>query len=318
VSTLAEAAHPSALTGLAKVREVPILLFTILLVAVLSVTVDGFFALQNLENISRQIAVIGLISVGMTLAILTGGIDLSVGSILAFSISIGGMLGILGGWPIWLVYPVILGLGLGLGLINGFLVTHLPVHALIVTLGTMNIYRGATMILSGGKDITGIPAAYTAIGRGYWPLIVLLAVLLLFIGVTQATRFGRNLFAIGGAGQAAEYSGVPVTRYKILVYAISGVLSALAGIVFVGRSGFIQPGIGPGYELSAIAAAVIGGTSIFGGVGSVVGTFLGAVLLGVILAGMTMLAISPYWQGAIEGSLIILALSFDMLRRRVL
>jgi len=139
-------------------------------------------------------------------------------------------------------------------------------------------------------------------------------VLAAFIFITLYTRFGRNLFAIGGAETATIYSGVPVRRYKVIVYMISGALSALAGMILVGKSGFIQPQAGTGYDMSAIAAVVIGGTSIFGGSGGVLGTFLGSVMLGLILAGLTMLAVNPYWIGLITGALIILAISMDSIR----
>ena len=250
----------------------------------------------------------------MALVILTGGIDLSVGAILAFATNIGGQ-GIVLGWPIWVVYPVMLALGLALGVLNGFLVTRIAVPALIITLGTMNIYRGVLMVITKGRYITPIPASYQAVGTGFLPFVFLLAVLAVFMFVTLRTRFGRNLFAIGGGEQAALYSGVPVRRNKVVVYAISGTLSALAGIILVGRSGFIQPQSGMGYEMSAIAAVVIGGTSITGGSGSVLGTFFGSILLGLILAGLTMLAVNPYWIGLITGALIILAIALDSLRR---
>jgi len=248
------------------------------------------------------------------LVILTGGIDLSVGSILAFSINIGG-LAILAGWPIYTVYPLILLLGASLGLINGALITWIKVPALIITLGTMNIYRGIIMIITGGAYITRIPREYSLIGTGYVPFIFFMVVLVIFVYVTFNTKMGRNLFAIGGGSQASEFSGVPVKKYRILVYVISGFLSALSGIILVGRSGFIQPQSGMGYELDTIAAVVIGGTSIFGGTGSVLGTFLGSALMGLIIAGLTMLAVDAYWHGLITGILIILAISLDTLRQ---
>jgi ribose/xylose/arabinose/galactoside ABC-type transport system permease subunit len=294
-------------------RELPILVYLAAMIAVFSITVGGFFSFKNFENISRQISTVGIVSIGMTLVILTGGIDLSVGAILSFAINIGG-LGIVAGWPIWIAYPFMLALGLVLGWLNGFLVTRVAVPALIITLGTMNIYRGVIMVITKGRYITPIPKAYEAIGSGYVPFIFLAAILALFIYVTLNTRFGRNLFAIGGGEQSAVYSGVPVRRYKMVVYTISGVLSALAGMILVGKSGFIQPQAGLGYEMSAIAAVVIGGTSIFGGSGSVLGTFLGSVLMGLILAGLTMLAVNPYWVGLITGALIILAIGLDAAR----
>ena len=298
-------------TGL---RELPILLYLAIMIAVFSIAVGGFFSMKNFENISRQIATVGIVSVGMTLIILTGGIDLSVGAILSFAINIGG-LGIVAGWPMWIAYPFMLLLGLVLGWLNGFLITRIAVPALIITLGTMNIYRGIIMVITKGRYITPIPKIYEAIGSGYVPFIILALVLAAFIYVSLSTRFGRNLFAIGGSEQSAVYSGVPVRRYKMIVYTISGVLSALAGMILVGKSGFIQPQAGLGYEMSAIAAVVIGGTSIFGGSGSVLGTFLGSVLMGLILAGLTMLAVNPYWQGLITGVLIILAIALDAVRQ---
>jgi len=295
-------------------RELPITLYTVVIVAVFSLTVNGFFAVKNFENITRQITTVGIVSIGMTLVILTGGIDLSVGAILAFAINIGGQ-GIILGWPIWVVYPLMLALGLALGALNGFLVTRIAVPALIITLGTMNVYRGVLMVITNGRYITPIPGSYQAIGTGFLPFLLFLVVLAVFLFTSLRTRFGRNLFSIGGGEQAAVYSGVPVHRYKMLVYVISGFLSALAGMILVGKSGFIQPQAGVGYDMSAIAAVVIGGTSIFGGSGSVLGTFFGSILLGLILAGLTMLAVNPYWIGFITGALIILAIALDSLRQ---
>ncbi len=296
-------------------RELPILLYVICIIIIFSTMIDGFFTVKSFENISRQITTIGIVSVGMTMVILTGGIDLSVGAILSFAINIGGQ-GIVLGWPIWFVYLVILGLGVILGLLNGFLVTRIAVPALIITLGTMNIYRGITMVITKGIYITGIPASFQLVGKGFVPLVFFLIVLGIFIFYTLATRFGRNLFAIGEGGQSALYSGVPVNRYKIIAYTLSGFLSALAGIILVGKSGFIQPQAGVGYEMSAIAAVVIGGTSIFGGSGSILGTFLGSIFMGLIIAGLIMMAINPFWIGFITGILIIFAIALDSLRHR--
>ena len=303
----------ATLKRMLELRELPILVYLAIMIAVFSIAVGGFFSIKNFENISRQIATVGIVSVGMTLIILTGGIDLSVGAILSFAINIGG-LGIVAGWPMWVVYPFMLLLGLVLGWLNGFLITRIAVPALIITLGTMNIYRGIIMVITKGRYITPIPKGYQIIGSGYVPFVFLALVLAAFIYVSLNTRFGRNLFAIGGGEQSAVYSGVPVRYYKMIVYTISGVLSALAGMILVGKSGFIQPQAGVGYEMSAIAAVVIGGTSIFGGSGSVLGTFLGSVLMGLILAGLTMLAVNPYWQGLITGVLIILAIALDTVR----
>jgi ribose/xylose/arabinose/galactoside ABC-type transport system permease subunit len=303
----------TTLRKILQTRELPIILYTAVMIAAFSLTINGFFAMKNFEIITRQITTVGIVSIGMTLVILTGGMDLSVGAILAFAINIGGQ-GIVLGWPLWVVYPLMLALGLALGWLNGFLITRLAVPALIVTLGTMNVYRGVLMVITNGRYITPIPKAYEVIGGGFIPFAIFLVVLALFAFVSLRTRFGRNLFAIGGAQQASVYSGVPVRRYMVSVYVISGFLSALAGMILVGKSGFIQPQAGVGYDMSAIAAVVIGGTSIFGGAGGVLGTFFGSILLGLILAGLTMLAVNPYWIGLITGALIILAIAIDSIR----
>jgi ribose/xylose/arabinose/galactoside ABC-type transport system permease subunit len=294
-------------------REVSLLLFIAGIVVIITIRAPAFFEPANFVYILNDTSVLFMVGIAQMMVILTGGIDLSVGAILSFAINIGGQ-GIVLGWPMWVVYPFMLVLGLFLGVINGFLVTRIAVPALIITLGTMNIYRGVIMVITQGRYITPIPSSYSALGSGFVPFIIFAAVLGLFIFVTLRTRFGRNLFAIGGSEQSAVYSGVPVRRYKMIVYVISGFLSALAGMILVGKSGFIQPQAGLGYELNAIAAVVIGGTSIFGGSGSVLGTFLGSVLMGLILAGLTMLAVNPYWIGLITGVLILLAIALDALR----
>lgn len=306
-----------SLAKAAGARETPIVAFFLVVLFALSLAIDGFFTLNTFDNVSRQIAVIGILSIGMTLVVITGGIDLSVGAVMALATSVGGSIAILGGWPIWLAYPLMLGIGLGLGLINGLLVVRFNVHPMIITLGTMSVIRGALMVLTGGRYITPIPKEYLWIGAGYMPVVVLAAVIIATHLMLTRTRFGRNLYAIGGNADAARFSGVPVDRFRVWVYVASGGLSALAGLVLVGRSGFVQPQIAfDGYEMSAIAAVVIGGASIFGGNGSVAGTFLGAALLGIILAGMTMLGVDAYWQGALQGVLIIAAISLEYLRQQ--
>lgn len=296
-------------------QELPLLLFVLILTTFFSLNIDQFFTLKNFEVISRQVTTIGIVSIGMTLVLVTGGIDLSVGAMLSFAINIGGLI-IARGAPIYIAYPFILLLGTVLGAINGFLIVKVRVPAIIVTLGTMNIFRGIIMVITNGKYITNIPTEYAWIGSGYTPFILFLILLVLFECILRYLRFGRNIVAIGSNEQSAMYSGVKVERYKVIVFMISGLLSALSGIIFIGRSGFIQPQAGIGYEMNSIAAVVIGGTSIYGGSGTVIGTFLGSMLMGLILAGITMLAVNAYWQGVINGLLIILAISFDTLRQR--
>ena len=302
------------LRSLLQVREIPLLIFILVLSLFFAFTIEGFMTLKNFEVISRQITTIGIVSIGMTLVLVTGGIDLSVGAMLSFAINIGGLL-ILRGVPIYITYPFILLLGAMLGAINGLLIVWIKVPAIIVTLGTMNIFRGVIMAITKGRYITSIPEAYSWIGSGYTPFVIFVVLLLCFEFALRKMRFGRNIVAIGSNEQSAIYSGVPTNKFKVVVYILGGLLSALAGIVFIGRSGFIQPQAGIGYEMNSIAAVVIGGTSIYGGSGTVLGTFLGSLLMGLILAGITMLAVNAYWQGVINGLLIILAISFDTLRQ---
>lgn len=296
-------------------QELPLLVFVLLLTAFFSLNIDRFFTLRNFEVISRQVTTIGIVSIGMTFVLVTGGIDLSVGAMLSFAINIGGLI-IARGTPIAIAYPFILALGAILGAINGLLIVMVKVPAIIVTLGTMNIFRGVIMVITKGKYITSIPAEYAWIGTGYTPFILFVILVILFECILRYFRFGRSIVAIGSNELSAVYSGVKVQRYKIIVFSLSGLLAALSGIIFIGRSGFIQPQAGIGYEMNSIAAVVIGGTSIYGGSGTVIGTFLGSMLMGLILAGITMLAVNAYWQGVINGLLIILAISFDTLRQR--
>ena len=221
-------------------QELPLLLFVLLLTVFFSFSIDRFFTIQNFEVISRQVTTIGIVSIGMTFVLVTGGIDLSVGAMLSFAINIGGLI-IMRGTPIYIAYPFILLLGALLGAVNGFLIVKVKVPAIIVTLGTMNIFRGIIMVITNGKYITNIPQEYAWIGTGYNPFIIFVVLLILFECILRYLRFGRNIVAIGSNEQSALYSGVKVDRYKVIVFTLSGLLSALSGIIFIGRSGFIQP-----------------------------------------------------------------------------
>lgn len=298
---------------ISNIRNVIPLLILVVILIFFSIYIPGFFAKQNFENISRQIAVYGILAAGMTIAILSGGIDLSVGSTLALSITIGGM-AISRGLPIFIVYPLILAVGSILGAVNGFIITRLDISPLIVTLATVNIYRGIAIVISHGLFVTGIPKTYLFIGGGYMPLILYASLYIVFIILTLYTKFGRNIFAIGGNELAAVYSGVPVKKYKLYIYTIVGFVSGLAGLIFIGRSGFSAPQVGAGYEFNAIAAVVIGGTYILGGEGSIFRTIIGSILMSVLVVGLTMLGVNPNWQDAITGGLILSAISLDSLR----
>ncbi len=290
-----------------------VFLLLILIFIIFSLKIPGFFAKQNFDNISRQMTTLGLLSTGMTLAIIAGGIDLSVGAILALSITIGG-LAIKNGYSLEIVYPLVIISSLFMGFINGFFISKLKAPPIIVTLGTMNVFRGIAMVITNGKWVSPIPPEFLIVGKSYIPFLTLAVVFIIFIIINTFWKFGRNLYAIGGNEIAASFSGVPVVKYKFFIYLISAFLSAIAGIIFVGRSGFIQPQVGIGYEMDAIAAVVVGGTSIWGGSGSIARTVLGTFFISIILNGLTMLGVNPYWKDAFIGGLILLAISIDSIR----
>ena len=279
-----------------------------------------FLTSTNLSSLIRQTAVINIMALGMTIIIISGGIDLSVGAILAM----GGLLGTMAmekGFPILIGIAVGLVVGLLCGLLNGFLIARLRIAPFIVTLGTLGVFRGSTLLISNGLPVHQIPQAFSFLGEGnllgvpfvLWVLVIC-AVGMHF--VLEHTRLGRYAFAIGSNSAAAVYAGIPVSRYTMAVYAIGGLLTGLAGMIEASRLMTGQPTAGNGYELQAIAAVVIGGGSLHGGEGSVMGTLVGAFIMGLISNGSDLLGISNYVQQVIIGAVIILAVSVDELRKR--
>ena len=218
------------------------------------------------------------------------------------------------GAPAWVVLRICLAVGAACGFLNGFLIVKLKVMPIIVTLGTMNIFRGIAYVYSGGKWTTNLPKDFLVMGNDFAPAIILAAVVILFVIIMRYTRFGRYVYAIGSNGDSARLAGIHVDRTKEMIYMCSGLLTGLAAMIFIGRTGAIQPSAGVGYEMDAIGAVVLGGVSFLGGKGSVVGTLLGAILMGLLMNGMTLLKISADFQGLITGVIIILALLLDTAR----
>lgn len=286
----------------------------------LSVASPYFLTTTNLASVVRQTAVINIMALGMTLVIVSGGIDLSVGAILAFS-GVAGTMAMASGQPMWVGVLAGLLCGTGWGLLNGVLTTALKIPPFIVTLGTLGIARGVTLILSDGLPITGLPQELAFLGEGtVFGIPFVLLVLLLTAGlvhvVLDKTKLGRYTYAIGSNVQAAVYAGIPVKSYTVAVYAISGALCGLASMIEASRLMTGQPTAGQGYELQVIAAVVIGGGSLTGGEGSVVGTLIGAFIMGLLANGSDLLGINPYLQQAIIGAIIILAVALDEARKR--
>ncbi len=302
-------------------RLLPFLTLTVLFVG-LAIASPHFLTSTNLSSVVRQTAVINIMALGMTLIIISGGIDLSVGAILAMG-------GLLGCMAMEKGYAIPVGVLVGIltggfwGFVNGFLTTKLRINPFIVTLGTLGIVRGLTLIISNGLPVHQIPRQFSFLGEGNvlgvpFVLWILMVCALLVHMILEHTKLGRYAFAIGSNPEAAFYAGIPVAFHTTAVYAIGGMLTGLAGMIEASRLMTGQPTAGQGYELQAIAAVVIGGGSLRGGEGSVVGTLVGAFIMGLLSNGSDLLGISPYLQQAIIGAVIILAVSFDELRKRKL
>lgn len=281
---------------------------------------DNFLTGANLENIVRQVSINAIIAVGMTCVILTGGIDLSVGPVMALSGTLTAGL-LVAGVPAPLAIAAGLAIGAAFGVGNGVLVAYLHMPPIIVTLATMGIARGLGLLYTDGYPIAGLPDWFAFFGRGKTlgiqvPILIMLVTYVLAWVMLQHTRVGRYVYAIGGNEEAVRLSGVRAARFKLLVYAISGFTAALAGLVLTSRLMSGQPNAGAAFELDAIAAVVLGGASIAGGRGVILGTLVGAMLLGVLNNGLNMLGVSPYVQSVIKGGIILLAIFISRQRTR--
>lgn len=289
-----------------------------LLFVVFSALTSTFYQPANLLEIMLQSSINAIIATGMTLVVMTKGIDLSVGSIVGLSSMVTASL-----LPQGLVIGIAAGMLLGTlcGLLNGVLIAKLKLPDFIVTLGTLSIYRGAALIYTDGQPIYGIDKTFRAIFAGEvigapTPVLLALAVAILAFGVVRFTALGEHIIAVGGNEEAARLSGIDVDRVKIGVYAISGLLSSLAGFVLVARIGAAEPIGGTGFELQAIGAAVIGGASLFGGEGNPLGSLIGALTLGAMRNGLTLLNVPSFWQYVATGAVVILAVLADQATRR--
>ena len=300
-------------------RLLPFLSLAVLFTA-LSIASPYFLTANNLSSVERQTAVFNTMALGMTIVIVSGGIDLSVGSMLGLS-------GLIGTMALERGYPIVMGVAIGIlvgtvcGFLNGVLVTRLRIPPFVVTLGTLGIFRGLALIFSNGLPVHRIPPGFAFLGGGnllgvpfvVWLLVLCAAAVHVLL---EHTRLGRYAFAIGSNRIASVYAGIPVNFHITAVYAIGGALTGLAGMIEASRLMTGQPTAGQGYELQAIAAVVIGGGSLNGGEGSVVGTLIGAFIMGLLSNGADLLNISNYWQQVIIGSVIILAVTLDEMRKR--
>jgi len=297
------------------------LLFVILLVGLgLTLTTDTFLSVANLTNVARQVSINGILAVGVTFVLLTAGVDLSLGSVVALSGVACATFAHPGDHPVFVPISVGLLTGAACGLVNGFLVTRGGVAPFIVTLGMMTIARGLALIVSGGRPVANMSNELTALAGDFLGIPI---PVLCFAGVALAAwfflrnfRLGRHIYAVGGNENAARAAGVPVERVKLFAYGLCGLLTGLAGVVLAARITTGQPNAGQAYELDAIAAVVIGGTSLAGGVGTITGTLLGVLLIGVINNGLDLLGVSSYYQAVIKGVIIVGAVWLDRRQAR--
>lgn len=282
---------------------------------------------QRLVLMILQVSIIGLLAIAVTQVIITTGIDLSSGSVLALSAMVAASLAqtsdfgravfpSLTDMPVWV--PVMAGLGVGLlaGVINGSIIAITGIPPFIATLGMMVSARGLARYYTEGQPVSMLSESYTAIGSGAMPVIIFLVVAVIFHIALRYTKYGKYTYAIGGNMQAARISGINVKRHLVIVYSIAGLLAGLAGVVASARAATGQAGMGMSYELDAIAAAVIGGTSLVGGVGKITGTVIGALILGVMASGFTFLGVDAYLQDIIKGMIIVVAVVLDQYRNK--
>lgn len=277
-----------------------------------------FLTPDNLINVIRQVSITAIIGIGMTFVLISGEIDLSVGSIAALA-GIVVTMGLKDGLPMVIAIVLAIGVGALCGFANGGIHVYARIPSFIVTMGMLNIARGVVLVITNSYPVTGLPDSFKVIGRGYVgflpvPVIIMFVCYILGYLVLKYVKFGRSIFAIGGNIEAARLSGISVNRNKILIYVLCGVTAAIGGIVLASRMFSGQPSAGDGLELNAIAACVIGGTSTTGGKGRIWGTFLGALIMGIITNGMNLLNISTNWQLIVQGAIIIIAVGLDRIK----
>lgn len=299
------------------IREMGPLIGLILLFLVIAVLNDSFVEPSNLRNLLRQVSINALISFGMTFVILTGGIDLSVGSILALSSALMASFIVKGMNPEVAIFTAVI-IGTFLGAVNGIVIAYGKVAPFIATLATMTIYRGLTLVYTNGNPISGLSddPIFTGFGQGYMagipvPAVIMLITFFILFFILRKTPLGRQTYAVVGNEKVSYIAGIKINMVKIFAYAITGCLCAVAGAILTSRLNSAQPTAGLGYELDAIAAVVLGGTSLAGGKGRIVGSLIGALIIGTLNNGLNILNVSSFYQQVVKGIVILLAVLMD-------
>ena len=298
-----------------------ILIAFLLLFIIMSLSAENFFSKANFLNVMRNVSTNAFLAMGVMLCLMLGGIDLVGGAMIAMS----GCICVVGMTRYGLSIPLAISIGIlcgiAIGLLNGWIIAYSGIHPFIVTLATQSICRGIAYLIAGGQPVTLYGREdFSFIGNGTLfeiplPVIYMVIALLLLSFLLNKTKSGRHIYAVGGNETAAKYSGINIYRTKIIVWTISGALSAIAGIILATRMTSGQPAVGLGYETDAIAAAVVGGTSMYGGVGSVGGMVIGVFIIGIISNGLNLLHVNSYWQYVAKGLIILFAVYIDMVRK---
>jgi ribose transport system permease protein len=314
-------ARASLLTRFRRWEASGVLLALLVLCILLAVASPNFFTLNNLPIVLRNASFVGLVALGQTLVLLVGGIDLSVGAAAGLSAIVGAlMLTKLGIHP-FLIIPLTMLFGLLLGFANAAFIAKLRLNPFIVTLASGEIFAGMTLVITQGYPVRPLGPEFRIFGQTDilgmpLPVIIFFGIGIILWWTLTRTRFGRNIYAVGGNREAAALVGIRVWRVEFLVFGLAGMLAALAGILYASRMDAAQPSVGEGWMLSAITAAIIGGTSLRGGEGTILGTILGALLLTVLQNGTVLLNVSGYWQRVIIGSVVLVAVLVDLFRRK--
>lgn len=298
------------------ITEYAMLIALVILSVAFALASDVFLSRGNIINILRQISIMGILSVGTTMVMITGGIDLSVGSVVGVSSVVVAVLINRGISPILAIIAALI-IGALIGLLNGFLITDIGMFPMIATLATMTIFRGVAYLITGGLPVHGFPDSFLFLGQGYlfgipFPVIIMALMFILGYIILNHTVFGRRIYGIGGNIEASRLSGIPVKKTLYNVYILQGLLAAGAGVILLSRINSGQPTSGEGYEMDVITATVLGGTSVSGGVGNIRGVIIGVLFMGILTNGMVLLNVQDYWQQVIRGGVLILAVAFDL------
>lgn len=315
-----EAILGKGLNILARTRELSLLLIIAITILIMDSRSEYFLTTNNFRTIAVGFTPAAIISVGMAILLVSGGFDLSVGAVLALSGTVVAKL-MIEGWDQPFAIIAVLILGGFVGLVNGVMVTKIGINPLVATLGTLSVSRGISLVLTEGYSLSGLPQSFGAIGNDRFkgiPYMVIIALVIVLIGdlALRHTRYFRQVYYIGSNENSARLSGIPVDRVKISAYMLTAVLSALAGVIVSSRLMSGTPTAATGMELQVLAASVIGGASLTGGEGTVLGAFLGVVFVQIISNSMTILSVSIYWQQVVTGTILVAAVAADMIIRR--